>query len=81
MGKVTGFMEYPRLEEEYLPVEQRVKEYREFVLTLDDNIHSFTHTVPPAFPNVTVMLVPSGAGRVTLLVLPPLILEPAGAVH
>ena len=37
MGKVTGFMEYPRLEEEYLPVEQRVKEYREFVLTLDDN--------------------------------------------
>ena len=36
MGKITGFMEYPRLEEEYLPVEQRVKEYREFVLTLDD---------------------------------------------
>ncbi|MCZ4312364.1 glutamate synthase subunit beta [Comamonadaceae bacterium G21597-S1] len=37
MGKVTGFMEYPRLEEEYLPVEHRVKEYREFVLTLDDS--------------------------------------------
>ena len=36
MGKVTGFMEYPRLEEEYMPVEQRVKEYREFVLALDD---------------------------------------------
>ncbi len=36
MGKITGFMEYPRLEEEYLPVEHRVKEYREFVLALDD---------------------------------------------
>ncbi len=36
MGKVTGFMEYPRLEEEYLPVEHRVKGYREFVLALDD---------------------------------------------
>ena len=37
MGKITGFMEYPRLEEEYLPVEHRIKEYREFVLTLDDD--------------------------------------------
>ena len=36
MGKITGFMEYPRLEEQYLPVEQRLKAYREFVLTLDD---------------------------------------------
>jgi glutamate synthase (NADPH/NADH) small chain len=36
MGKITGFMEYPRLEEEYLPVESRVKGYREFVLALDD---------------------------------------------
>jgi len=36
MGKITGFMEYPRVEEQYLPVEHRVKGYREFVLTLDD---------------------------------------------
>ncbi len=36
MGKITGFMEYPRLEEDYRPVQERVKEYREFVLTLDD---------------------------------------------
>ncbi len=36
MGKITGFMEYPRLEEAYRPVTERVKEYREFVLTLDD---------------------------------------------
>ncbi len=37
MGKITGFMEYQRLEEAYLPVERRVKDYREFVLTLDDD--------------------------------------------
>lgn len=36
MGKITGFMEYPRLEEGYRPVTERVKGYREFVLTLDD---------------------------------------------
>ncbi len=36
MGKITGFMEYPRLDEPYRPVAERVKEYREFVLTLDD---------------------------------------------
>jgi len=36
MGKITGFMEYPRLEEAYRPVEERVKGYREFVLALDD---------------------------------------------
>ncbi len=37
MGKITGFMEYPRLEEDYRPVGERVKEYREFVLTLDNS--------------------------------------------
>lgn len=36
MGKVTGFMEFERLEEGYRPVEERVKHYREFVLTLDE---------------------------------------------
>ena len=36
MGKVTGFMEFERLEEGYLPVTQRVKNYKEFVLTLDN---------------------------------------------
>ena len=36
MGKITGFMEYPRLEEAYRPATERVKEYREFVLALDD---------------------------------------------
>jgi len=35
MGKVTGFLEYERLEEGYAPVEARVKNYREFVLALD----------------------------------------------
>jgi glutamate synthase (NADPH/NADH) small chain len=36
MGKVTGFMEYERLEEGYKPVSDRLKDYKEFVLTLDD---------------------------------------------
>jgi glutamate synthase (NADPH/NADH) small chain len=35
MGKVTGFLEYERLEEGYAPVEARVKNYREFVVALD----------------------------------------------
>ncbi|MEZ0232595.1 MAG: glutamate synthase subunit beta [Methylophilaceae bacterium] len=36
MGKVTGFMEYDRLSEGYLPVVDRVKNYKEFVLHLSD---------------------------------------------
>jgi glutamate synthase (NADPH/NADH) small chain len=34
MGKVTGFMEYERLEEGYPPVEARLKNYKEFVIGL-----------------------------------------------
>ena len=34
MGKVTGFMEYARLEEGYAPVAERVKNYTEFVIAL-----------------------------------------------
>src|SRR6478609_860062 len=37
MGKVTGFMEYERLAEANLPVENRVKNYKEFVLHLTDD--------------------------------------------
>jgi glutamate synthase (NADPH/NADH) small chain len=36
MGKPTGFMEFERVNEPYLPVKQRVRDYREFVLHLDD---------------------------------------------
>jgi len=35
MGKVTGFMEYERLEEGYEPVEKRLKNYKEFVIGLN----------------------------------------------
>ncbi len=35
MGKVTGFMEYERLEEGYEPVEARLKNYKEFVIGLN----------------------------------------------
>lgn len=36
MGKVTGFMEYERLEEGYEPVAKRVKNYKEFVIGLSE---------------------------------------------
>ena len=36
MGKITGFMEFQRLSEESLPVADRLKNYREFVLHLSD---------------------------------------------
>jgi glutamate synthase (NADPH/NADH) small chain len=36
MGKITGFMEFERVEEGYKPVEERVKNYKEFVIGLDD---------------------------------------------
>lgn len=36
MGKVTGFMEYDRLAEANLPVTDRIKNYKEFVLHLSD---------------------------------------------
>jgi glutamate synthase (NADPH/NADH) small chain len=35
MGKITGFMEYERLEEGYEPVTARVKNYKEFVIGLN----------------------------------------------
>jgi len=36
MGKITGFMDYERLEEGYKPVPERLKNYKEFVIGLDD---------------------------------------------
>jgi glutamate synthase (NADPH) small chain len=35
MGKVTGFLEYERLEEGYEPVPQRLKNWKEFVIALN----------------------------------------------
>ncbi|HZV99486.1 MAG TPA: glutamate synthase subunit beta [Methylophilaceae bacterium] len=37
MGKITGFLEYQRLSEANLPVADRVKNYKEFVLHLTDD--------------------------------------------
>jgi glutamate synthase (NADPH) small chain len=37
MGKVTGFMEFERIEEGYAPVPARLKHYREFVIGLAEN--------------------------------------------
>jgi len=37
MGKVTGFMEFDRQNEDYLPVTERVHNYKEFVLHLNDD--------------------------------------------
>ena len=36
MGKVTGFMEFERIEEGYVPPAERVKNYKEFVIALTD---------------------------------------------
>ena len=36
MGKPTGFMEYQRLSEAYVPVDKRLKNYKEFVVRLSD---------------------------------------------
>jgi glutamate synthase (NADPH/NADH) small chain len=36
MGKITGFMEFERVEEGYKPVDERLKNYKEFVIGLDD---------------------------------------------
>ena len=36
MGKITGFMEFDRIEEGYKPVPERLKHYKEFVVGLDD---------------------------------------------
>ena len=37
MGKPTGFMEFERVSESYDPVEHRLKHYKEFVHTLNDD--------------------------------------------
>jgi glutamate synthase (NADPH) small chain len=37
MGKITGFMEFERLEEGYKPVNERLKHYKEFVIGLDES--------------------------------------------
>jgi glutamate synthase (NADPH) small chain len=37
MGKVTGFLEYERIEEGYAPVTQRLKHYKEFVIGLAED--------------------------------------------
>ncbi|MBL0728077.1 glutamate synthase subunit beta [Piscinibacter sp. HJYY11] len=37
MGKVTGFMEYERVEEGYEPVQKRLKNYKEFVIGLKED--------------------------------------------
>ena len=34
MGKVTGFMEFERVEEDYKPVPERVKHHKEFIIGL-----------------------------------------------
>jgi glutamate synthase (NADPH/NADH) small chain len=37
MGKITGFLEYERLEEGYEPVPERLKTWKEFVITLAED--------------------------------------------
>jgi len=37
MGKPTGFLEVPRQEREYAPVAERIQNFKEFVVDLDEN--------------------------------------------
>jgi glutamate synthase (NADPH/NADH) small chain len=37
MGKITGFLEIEREDRDYAPVEERIRNYREFVLLLPEN--------------------------------------------
>ena len=37
MGKVTGFLEFERHDRKYVPVAERIKNYKEFVLPLPEN--------------------------------------------
>lgn len=37
MGKATGFLEYERVNENYLKVEERLKNYKEFTIPLEEN--------------------------------------------
>lgn len=37
MGKITGFMEYDRKDEAYVPVKKRIKNYKEFTKPLKEN--------------------------------------------
>ena len=36
MGKVTGFLEFEREDRDYLPVAERIRNYKEFVLPLPE---------------------------------------------
>ena len=36
MGKVTGFLEYKRVDESYDKVKNRIKNYKEFTIPLDE---------------------------------------------
>ena len=37
MGKVTGFMEFDRLDRGYAPVDERTQHYKEFLIPLENN--------------------------------------------
>ena len=36
MGKITGFMEFDRLDRDYAPVNERTQHYKEFLIPLEN---------------------------------------------
>ena len=42
MGKITGFMEFERIEEGYKPVPERLKHHKEFVIVEGYNFNKPT---------------------------------------
>ena len=46
MGKVTGFMEFERLEQAHEPVAQRKTHFREFITPLSQHCLLYTSELP-----------------------------------
>ena len=65
MGKPTGFMEYQRLSEAYVPVAGRLKNYHEFVATLGDDQAEALAKIAVSGRIVDVLVGPAGAGNTT----------------
>ena len=55
MGKVTGFKEFERQDETYVPVEERVKHYKEFTVPLSEEQIKNTFDSKPKWQRASIM--------------------------
>ena len=49
MGKTTGFMEFDRKDENYAPVKERIKNYKEFTIVTFKRFHIFLSIIDNDF--------------------------------